>query len=541
MKFSLSPLILLFFVLGSSLLNLRANDEKALFETIESVPILDPNNKADPETGLGAVKDPFCMGKYKVTAKQYVEFLNSVAKKNDPYELFDDRMENDPAVSCIKKSIDKKGLFSYQTIPGREDFPITYVDLFCCLRFCNWLSHGSPCGDEGYEVTETGAYTIETTGDDHEEVTIEASAGSSYFLPTEDQWYKAAYYHHHPQKLISYDPESPIPSVQDSDSFLYWNYPTQTMSEPWNGLGSSSEAANYCKPHQWWYSEYTTSGAPFLTPVGLFKNTPGPYETFDMGGDVSEWTYSLNNIEESTGISQCFVRGGSWASEAGELHRSKHTALEITTRNNTTGFRIASSKNSYEKLENKKDLAEELIDEATAPTHYGLDITRGSYTAAKWIAANVGTEVLEAIALNFFGEYMILPYCLYMGAVIAYEYYNGEYEAAEATFVHAMFDIATMLGGRFGINVAEKLANGLREVRLGSIVDFFEWIHGQVHELIDLMGIEHGHAPAPAPVPVPVPVPVPAQNSTSVPGWGWGHKHNTKCNNTKCNHLSFTN
>jgi len=523
MKSSFPKVIFLFLVLGSSLHHLRANDEKALFEKIESVPILDPNNKADRETGLGAVKDPFCMGKYKITAQQYIEFLNAVAKKKDPYELFDERMEHDPAVSCIKRVIDNKGLFSYQAISGREDFPITYVDLFCCLRFCNWLSHGSPSDAEGSEITETGAYTIEITGSDHEEVTIEASAGSSYFLPTEDQWYKAAYYHHHPEKIISYDPESPIPSVQDSDSFLYWNYPTQTMSEPWNGLGSSSEAANYCRKNQWWYSKYTTGGEPFLTPVGFFKNTPGPYGTFDMGGDVSEWTYSLNDIERSSGISKCFVRGGSWASGAGELHRSKHTPLEITTRNNTTGFRIASSKNSYEKLENKKDLAQELIDEATAPTHYGLDIACGSYTTAKWITANVGTEVLEAIAFNYFGAYMILPYCLYMGSVIAHEYYNGEYAAAEGTFVHAMFDIACMIGGRFGINVAKELANGLRGVRLGSIVDFFEWIHGQIHELIDLIGIEHGHGEV-----------VPARaTAAATPGEGWGlnrHKHTGNCN-----------
>jgi len=548
MKSSFPKVIFLFLVLGSSLHHLRANDEKALFEKIESVPILDSNNKADRETGLGAVKDPFCMGKYKVTAQQYVEFLNSVAKKKDPYELFDERMEHDPAVSCIKRAIDDKGLFSYQAISGREDFPITYVDLFCCLRFCNWLSHGSPSDAESSEVTETGAYTIETTGDDHEEVTIEASAGSPYFLPTEDQWYKAAYYHHHPEKIISYDPESPIPSVQDSDSFLYWNYPTQTMSEPWNGLGSSSEAANYCRENQWWYSKYTTGGEPFLTPVGFFKNTPGPYGTFDMGGDVSEWTYSLNDIERSSGISKCFVRGGSWASGAGELHRSKHTALEITTRNKTTGFRIASKTLSQVKSPISEDLTGAII----ANT---IDSNKTYRSIAEFSVMFIGQEAFEmALIYNAVEGGKTCAYLKIMlpvgalttlidGALFGFD---NAVDWAIQWFLHMGVDTLCLMAiDRVGIQKAKEFAIewGLQEV-----VNFYEMLHEGCHTVLDpcfealdsikkfweswLIGNSRSIETTIEQLEENIPTQV-VTTTNNNPGEGWGlnrHKHTGNCN-----------
>ena len=81
----------------------------------------------------------------------------------------------------------------------------------------------------------------------------------------------------------------------------YWSYPTQSNTAPSNVLSATgTNNANY-EPA----STYTDP-TNYLTPVGVFAASPGPYGTYDMGGDVYQWN--------DTVISNQFyrVRGGGW-------------------------------------------------------------------------------------------------------------------------------------------------------------------------------------------------------------------------------------
>ena len=62
-------------VLGAAV---AATNTEALV-TIETVPVGNPNNPKDKETGLGAVPYEYAIGKYVVTVGQYVTFLNAKA------------------------------------------------------------------------------------------------------------------------------------------------------------------------------------------------------------------------------------------------------------------------------------------------------------------------------------------------------------------------------------------------------------------------------------------------------------------------------
>jgi formylglycine-generating enzyme required for sulfatase activity len=467
-----------------SLVKADDNNTSINYKKIEFVSVNDPNNKADPETGLGAVQDPFQIGIYKVTAKQYSEFLSSVAAKSDPHHLFDDRMETDAKVACIRKTFNKeRECYEYIAIPGREDFPITYVDLFCCAYFCNWLTLGCPSGEESSELIQHGAYTITQ---DSDQQSIETIPGSPFFLPTEDQWYKAAYYHHNPKKIITYDPEDPIASVQDSGSFLYWNYPTQTMSEPWNRLGSSVEAANYFRSSNWWYSQYTTGKEPYLTPVGTFQNTPGPYGTFDMGGDVNEWTFSLHDIKEDENSSTCcFIRGGSWASGSIELDRKTHHDLEVTAKNNTTGFRVASQELVQVKQPTQKDLTSSII---------------ANTIAANAMYRRIG-EVASYFILQEFFEISLIYDAAEGGRTLAYFKcmlplggittvldwlwfgFDDAFTWGAQWLVHMSINAVTVATiDRLGMEEAQRLAVewGFRDY-----IDFFKVIQKVCHEVLD--------------------------------------------------------
>jgi formylglycine-generating enzyme required for sulfatase activity len=92
-------------------------------------------------------------------------------------------------------------------------------------------------------------------------------------IPTEDEWYKAAYY------------------KSGSTNAGYWEYPTRSDTAPSNVLSATgtnnANFWNYLSPGQGVF----TIGAPYYrTEVGAFANSPGPYGTFDQGGNLFQWT-----------------------------------------------------------------------------------------------------------------------------------------------------------------------------------------------------------------------------------------------------------
>ena len=191
---------------------------------IETVTVGDPGNAADTTTTYGAVADVFAIGKYEVTISQYTTFLNSVASvTSDSYivDLWSANMAITPNVAGIGRS--GSGIladpYSYSVI-GSGNRPITYVSWFEAARFANWVNNGATNGAS----TETGAYTLNgaTSG-----VGINVNPGSTWFLPSEDQWYKAAYY------------------KGGGTDAGYWAYPTQSDTAPGNTIGGETNQANY--------------------------------------------------------------------------------------------------------------------------------------------------------------------------------------------------------------------------------------------------------------------------------------------------------
>ena len=59
-------------------------------------------------------------------------------------------------------------------------------------RFANWLQNGQPKGMQGAGTTETGAYTLTAAGINNN--TVVRNANWKWAVPSEDEWYKAAFY-----------------------------------------------------------------------------------------------------------------------------------------------------------------------------------------------------------------------------------------------------------------------------------------------------------------------------------------------------------
>lgn len=261
--------------------------------SLEMVTVGNPGNTADTRfsnPGFGAVDYSFQIGKYEVTAAQYCEFLNTKAK-SDPYGLYSPYMDCSlhPGWSgCNIKRAGVSGNYSYSVAADWANRPVNLVSFWDACRFVNWLANGQGNGD-----TETGAYTLSSYDARDNGASISRNAGATWFLPSEDEWYKAAYF----------DPNK-------TGGPGYWDYPTMSEIIPSNGLATSgSKRANFFASGQ------LTTGSPFYrTEVGAFADSSSPYGTFDQGGNVMEWNETL--IVATGGLRG--MRGG-WFGQSGDL------------------------------------------------------------------------------------------------------------------------------------------------------------------------------------------------------------------------------
>lgn len=240
--------------------------------SLEFVTVGDLGNAADPlvqmgiTSGSGAVGYTYKMGKYDVTAAQYCQFLNAVAAVSDPYGLYAWNMAPEQSglggFGIVRNG--KPGNYVY-SVAGNPNFPMICVTWGSAARFCNWLSNGQG----GAGTTETGSYTLNGATSTAALLAVTRNPGAKYAIPTEDEWYKAAYY------------------KGGGKNTGYWLYPTRSNSLPSNVLSSAgTNNANI-------YLDGFTDPTNYLTAVGAFASSPGPYGTFDMGGDVFQWNEAV--------------------------------------------------------------------------------------------------------------------------------------------------------------------------------------------------------------------------------------------------------
>lgn len=159
------------------------------------VRIGDPGNAPDkdyPRVGArGSVSQVFEMGTHKVSNSEYAAFLNGVAKERDPHGLYHPEMK-------IAR-LGREGRYRYVAHPATARAAVTYVCWQDSLRYCNWL-HG---GD-----TEAGAYPFSGT-----QTVGSRQVGAKYFLPTENEWVKGAYYDPRSKSYTMMPPRDPKPKI----------------------------------------------------------------------------------------------------------------------------------------------------------------------------------------------------------------------------------------------------------------------------------------------------------------------------------------
>lgn len=265
-------------ICGAALLVWWIAPTAALGVTVDWVQIdANPVNAPDTATncgaaGCGSVSYDYFLSKYEITNAQYAEFLNEKAAA-DPLELYHQAMSTNE-VGGILRAGDPGG-YTYSVKPGFASKPVVYVSFYDALRFCNWLHNGQGSGD-----TETGAYTLfDGTAIPGNGTTVTRDAGARIALPSENEWYKAAYY--------------------DAISASYFGYPSRSHAMTTCAAPTSAPNSANC------------DGAGG-EDVGAYPGSASPYGTFDQGGNVWEWNEQIIDVLRG-------VRGGGWFGTAGGL------------------------------------------------------------------------------------------------------------------------------------------------------------------------------------------------------------------------------
>jgi formylglycine-generating enzyme required for sulfatase activity len=192
---------------------------------------------------------------------------------------------------------------------------VLFVSWFDAARVSNWLMNGAT----GTSSMETGAYTLNNATSGNAPA---VNSGATFYIPTEDQWYKAAYY------------------KGGSTNAGYWTYATQSDAVPTavtadsTGIGSSGSTGNFANYNS--VADWNSLDGN-ATTVGT-NGGSSYYGTFDMSGNLGEW----NDLTGAAGLTRG-LRGGGWNSTNPiDLSSSTSSMSGASYEIDGLGFRLAS-------------------------------------------------------------------------------------------------------------------------------------------------------------------------------------------------------
>jgi hypothetical protein len=285
------------------------------------VRIDEAGNPADPATGLGAVAAEFMLGEHEVTNEQFCLFLNSsacaqrnmhgIAWRQDvagnaigPTKDEECGNKAEATIGILRTQLDG-GTFQYKPCPFMGHKPVVNLRWCDAARFVNWLHNGA----NAEAATDTGAYMLEPDGFS-DTYAVKRQVDAKYWIPSLDEWYKAAFF-------------CPRPVNRNN---TWKEYPTYSGNQPGrvkagldgNGhLPPKGESANFDSNALW----TRCPGPPFanVTTVGSNGNVCW-YEAFDMAGNARELVSKTTVVPLGVEPVAC---GGDFSSKAADLHRKK--------------------------------------------------------------------------------------------------------------------------------------------------------------------------------------------------------------------------
>ena len=171
--------------------------------------------------------------------------------------------------------------------------------------------------------TEGGAYTLNGDTSNAALNAITRNADAKIFIPSESEWYKAAYY----------DP------TLSSGTGGYLSVPVHATPSPTSAMpGSTPDTGNFRTRRRFAVTGSTSysSSQTYLTAVGAYTALGQPLRPFDMGGNVFQWNEALSAAR----FGACGVVRGS--TTRATCRPRTGASYDPTSEDLGVGFRVAS-------------------------------------------------------------------------------------------------------------------------------------------------------------------------------------------------------
>ena len=220
---------------------------------LDFVTIGNPGNPPDANPNpAGAVRYSYRIGKYEVS-EQMIDKAN--------------------ALGGLGITKDTRG----------PNYPATNITWYEAAKFVNWLNTSSG-SVPAYKFDGSGNFQLWAPGDvGYDSNNLYRNTLAQYFLPSQHEWHKAAYY--------------------DPSSNTYHTYPTGTDSVP-DGIDVPGDPIFDAV----FYDGGLNPGPNMVANVGL----PSTYGTFGQSGNVADWIETAADWNNNGPTKSRIVGGGDW-------------------------------------------------------------------------------------------------------------------------------------------------------------------------------------------------------------------------------------
>jgi formylglycine-generating enzyme required for sulfatase activity len=188
--------------------------------------------------------------------------------------------------------------------------PATGVSWLEAAQFVNWLNESTGHAP-AYKFDVGGNFQLWAPSDPgYDASNLFRNRRATYFLPSTDEWYKAAYF-------------DPIAGV-------YWGFPTASNSAPTSVRGGTTPGTAVT-------NQGVLGPAPITQAGGL-----SAFGTMAQGGNVSEREESAFDLINDVPLEPRGALGGSWGDFPSGLHAALRSGLPANSDGPGGGFRVAS-------------------------------------------------------------------------------------------------------------------------------------------------------------------------------------------------------